>query len=391
MRLGAGAARRRRGRSIGAPPTAPSVAFGDSSPAEAVEHLGSQILHRAAGEVDRAARRETEGAFRRRSAIVAAALALAACSGQPPLPTQPVMAGPQITVYATAAPLDPNEPARTRIGGFTYAGGLLLTSPDTSRLHGLSDLVVRPDGRLLAVSDDGDRFEARLVLDGAGRLTGVTDASLVPLAGEDGQPLSSRGKAGADAEGVALLADGAVLVSFERDHRILLYPPNGGPPRRAPHPRADFSGNAGMEALAADPARGPDAYIVGAEAGGRTWSCTLSAGCAESHRPALPGEAGLVAVTPLPDGGRAYLFRAFSLLKGVRSTLRIVDAQSATVDELKLAAPLTVDNFEGLAAAPRDDGSIRFYLLSDDNFSRLQRTLLLAFDWRPPTQARRTP
>jgi hypothetical protein len=32
---------------------------------------------------------------------------------------------------------------------------------------------------------------------------------------------------------------------------------------------------------------------------------------------------------------------------------------------------------------PRADGSVRFYLLSDDNASAAQRTLLLAFDWRP--------
>ena len=29
------------------------------------------------------------------------------------------------------------------------------------------------------------------------------------------------------------------------------------------------------------------------------------------------------------------------------------------------------------------DGGVRFYLLSDDNGSSSQRTLLLAFDWRP--------
>jgi hypothetical protein len=349
LRLRAGAERFGRARSTVAPPNAPSVSV------------------------------------RRRPLIIAAALALAACSGQPPLPVQPIAAGPQITVHATALPLDPDQPAPARIGGFAYAGGLRLTSPDTSRLHGLSDLFVRPDGSLVAISDDGDRFEARLALDGAGRLVGVTDGRLFPLDGEDGQPLSARGKAEADAEGLAVLADGTVLVSFERDHRILLYPADGGRPRRAPQPQAQFPGNAGLEALAADPARGADAYIVGAESTGQTWSCTLSAGCAEGARPALPEEAALVAVTPLPHGGRAYLFRAFSLLKGVRITLRIVDAQGATVDQMKLAAPLTVDNLEGLAAVPRADGSIRFYLLSDDNFSKLQRTLLLAFDWRPQT------
>lgn len=323
--------------------------------------------------------------MRLRAGAAVAALVLAACSGQPPLPVRPVRAGPQITVHATALPLNPNQPTQARIGAFTYAGGLLLTSPDTSRLHGLSDIYVRPDGGFVAISDDGDRFEGRLSLDAEGRLTGVTDGRLFPLVGEDGEPLAARGKVEADAEGVAVLPDGAVLVSFERNHRILRYPADGGPPRRAPQPTADFPENAGMEALAADPARGADAYIVGAEATGETWACALSAGCARSARPPLPEEAALVAVTPLPDGGRAYLFRAFSMLKGVRITLRIVDAEGATVDEMKLAAPLTVDNLEGLAAMPRRDGGVRFYLLSDDNFSKLQRTLLLAFDWRPHT------
>lgn len=323
--------------------------------------------------------------MRLRAGAAVAALVLSACSGQPPLPARPVAAGPQITVHTTALPLNPDQPAQQRIGAFAYAGGLLLTSPDTSRLHGLSDVFVRPDGRLVAVSDDGDRFEARLALDGQGRLVGLSDGHLFPLIGEDGQPLSARGKVEADAEGLAVLADGAVLVSFERDHRILLYPPAGGPPRRAPAPKADFPENEGMEALAADPARGSDAYVVGGEATGQTWTCRLASGCAEGARAALPDEFSLVADAPLPHGGRAYLFRAFSMLKGVRITLRIVGASGTTVDELKLAAPLTVDNLEGLAAVPGRDGSIRFYLLSDDNFSKLQRTLLLAFDWRPHT------
>jgi hypothetical protein len=50
---------------------------------------------------------------------------------------------------------------------------------------------------------------------------------------------------------------------------------------------------------------------------------------------------------------------------------------------MDLAAPMTVDNCEGLAAVLRPDGGVRFYLLSDDNALASQRTLLLAFDWRP--------
>lgn len=318
---------------------------------------------------------------------LSAALALGACTALPAHPVtaaHPVAAGPQIAVHASAVPLTSDRGRQpTHVGAFAYAGGVELTSADTARLHGLSDLKVWPDGRLLSVGDEGDVFEGWLKLDTAGRLTGVTGGRLFPLLGEDGQPLSARGKRESDAEGIAELADGDRLVSLERDDRILLYPAGGGPPRRAPSPDATFPDNLGMEALAQDPATGPDAYIVGGEASGQTWRCRLSSGCTADALVAKPGEFGLTAVAPLPGGGRAYLLRAFNVLQGVRITLRIVGADGATLDELKLVAPLTVDNFEGVAALPRADGSLRLYLISDDNFSKLQRTLLLAFDWKP--------
>jgi hypothetical protein len=93
-------------------------------------------------------------------------------------------------------------------------------------------------------------------------------------------------------------------------------------------------------------------------------------------------------VAVLPGGRRAYLIRSFHYLTWFRVTLRIVGPDGSTLDELHLAPPLNVDNYEGLAALPRPDGSVRFYLISDDNFSRLQRTLLLGLDWRPPTTGR---
>lgn len=322
--------------------------------------------------------------MRLRAGALCAALALCACASQSThLPARPVAAGPAITVDSRPVPLSRSQPTLVRLGAFAYAGGLELTSPDTARLHGLSDLKVTADGRIVAVSDDGDLLTGRLQFNAQARLVGLADAELSPLSGEDGQPLSARGKAEADAEGVAVLADGSRLVSLECDDRILLYPASGGRPRRAPAPDAAFPYNLGMEALAADPAAGPGAYVVGGESSGRTWLCRLSGGCEETARVAdLPPDGGLTAVAPLPGGGRAYLIRAFSPLKGVRVTLRITGPDGATLDELKLASPLTVDNFEGLAAAPLRDGGIRFYLISDDNFSGLQRTLLLALDWK---------
>ena len=40
-----------------------------------------------------------------------------------------------------------------------------------------------------------------------------------------------------------------------------------------------------------------------------------------------------------------------------------------------------------MAVVNRPGGVRRLYLISDDNFSRYQRTLLMAFDWTPPKPA----
>lgn len=322
------------------------------------------------------------------------ALALSACAPATPGagPRSALPYGPAIVVRTTPAPLDPTDAARTSLadGAVVYAGGLILTSNETTRLHGLSDLRVWPDGRLLAVSDEGDLFEGRLVLDPAGRLAGFRDGRLHAVQGEDGQPVAAHGKPASDAEGLAELADGARLISFEENDRILAYRPGGGPPGRAPIPPASFPFNQGMEALAEYPAAGPDAYLVGGEASGQIWVCRLSAGCTADRPVAKPKEFGLTALATLPDGRFAYLLRAYDPLRGARARIGICcGTDGMTIGEFELASPYNVDNFEGLAALPGPDGRIRIYLISDDNFSSRQRTLLLAFDWRPPEAERR--
>ena len=138
-----------------------------------------------------------------------------------------------------------------------------------------------------------------------------------------------------------------------------------------------------MEALALYPKAGRDAYVVGIEATGETFICRLSTACTKDRTVELSDGFELSAVEVLSGGRMAYLLRAFDPLRGVRVILRIVAADGHIEDELKLARPYTVDNFEGLAAAPSPSGGLRFYLISDDNFSKSQRTLLVAFDWRP--------
>ena len=209
---------------------------------------------------------------------------------------------------------------------------------------------------------------------------GLADARLTLLTGEDGKPLTD--KAAADAEGLALLPNGDRLVSFERRDRIWLFPAAGGPPRPMPMPAVSFPSNGGMEALAADPEAGADAYLVGAEISGDTWTChLLSTPCIKGPSVDKPEEFGLVAIKRLPQMQTAYLLRAFDEARGNRTSLQIFRSGSV-VARMDLAAPMTVDNYEGLATVPGTDGGVRFYLISDDNGRADQRTLLLAFDWR---------
>jgi len=313
-------------------------------------------------------------------------------------PPAPVKAGPEITVTATPVPLDASNPTKTTLdGGFAYAGGLWLTSTATSRLHGLSDLSVTADGKLTAISDEGDVFEAKVTLDTAGKLVGLTDAKLWPLKGPDGQPL--QGKQQTDAEGLAVLPNGDRLVSFERNHRIWRYAvASDGTwslPAPAPRPATIFPDNEGMEAISAYPAAGPDAYIVGGEEG-EVWLCRLSADCRSLAPQSGPDFTwGLTGFAPFQGAAIATLHRGYDPVRGWRSVVRFISdptqpaARQRTAAALHIEGSMPRDNFEGLSltgpppGAPA--GSTRLYLISDDQaVGNNQRTLLLAFDWVAP-------
>lgn len=321
----------------------------------------------------------------RRIAGLALAVALAGCAPIASLPDAPVPYGAAIVVDAEPVPLDPTDPSRTKLGDLTYAGGMILTSKQTSRLHGLSDLKVSTDGRIEAISDQSDFFQGRLVLDAQGRLAGISDGRLSALKDVTGADLYAGGQAEYDSEGLVQLAAGR-LVTFEQHDRTLLFPREGGLPRPAPMPLGPIKHNKGMEAATAAPDIGPDAYRVGIEGTGELFVCRLSASCVADGSVALKGSE-LVAMDNLPGGGRVYLFRTFEALRGNIIRIQLVDAQGRTLTEAEIARPMTVDNIEGVAAVPHR-GGVRFYLISDDNFGMYegkptgQKTLLLAFDWR---------
>lgn len=312
-------------------------------------------------------------------------LAVACVSDRAELPPAPVAYGPAIAVQTQAVPLDPADLGKTSLGDFRYAGGISIASDQTSRLHGLSDLVVSPGDHITSVTDDGaDLFTAKMLFDPAGRLTGVAEVSMRPLPGLDGKPLSE--KRLSDAEGLTLLGDGDLLVSFERDHRIWRYPAEG-PPVVVPMPSIPMTENDGMEGLVAARTIGADAYWVGVEPG-TIWLCRVLSACEEVT--GLPKPAAgfrLSSITTGPDGELVILHHSWFPAIGSRIQVSIVrDPLGAkqVIGGFSMAPSTTSDNYEGIAVEKRANGDWRLFILSDDNFSATQRTLLLAFDWTPP-------
>jgi hypothetical protein len=314
--------------------------------------------------------------------ILAVGLLLQACGAR--AESESAVNGP-IRIESVVVPLNDADVSVTSVGHFADAGGVAMTSPGSDHFGGLSDLSLTDDGQLTAVTDSGDLLTGRLVLD-QGRLAGIDHARLQTLTGLDGQPLASKRKG--DAEGVVRWPNGDQMVSFERDHRIWLYPAAGGPPKPMPKPDIAMGDNDGMEGLSLAAAQGPDAYWVGVEPG-TVWLCHLKSVCVEhSNLPKPPAGYRLSALREAPNGDLLLLFHNWNATLKISSiALEIVrnpaSAHPRIVDELKLTPPLNVDNFEGIEATARKGGGLRLYLLTDDNFSKTQRNLFMAFDWTP--------
>jgi hypothetical protein len=286
--------------------------------------------------------------------------------------------------------LDAGRPGTARVGVLEYRGGLVL-NPGVPGFGGLSGLEVSRDGsRMWAVTDRGGLVTADLVHDGDGRLSGVRSVTVRPLLDSDGEPVAG---SRSDSEDLTRLADGTWAVAFERWHRIAIHPGgDDGPvgiPASLPRPpglREEAPGNGGIEALAAL----PDGRLFAVEEGREDR--------AGSHRAWIGGAEGWTQATyrgqapyrptgaaALTNGDVLVLERRASILGGFGARIARVPSAalaSALIEGEELArieAPLEVDNFEGIATAPAGEGGWNVYIVSDDNFWALQRTLLMMF------------
>lgn len=287
-------------------------------------------------------------------------------------------------VFAPLAPVSGAPAQKAR-----YVGGYVVAGRGTSRLVGLSDLVVTPgkDGVMIeAVSDYGDRVRFTLPARGS---EGPLDID--SLRGADGQPFGNKSQS--DSEDMAVDPQtGEVYVSFEGEPRVMKYAPGMiGPGERLPLTGLPaLPGNQGLEAATFHrDAAGAASLILGAESGGY-WRCTLKDQvCRTLIGPTTPGFGyKLVSLSPLdaarPDEILA-LYRFYLPVVGARSVLRVLKLEGGRLRVvetiLHIEPPLPADNYEGVSAVKTADG-YRLYLISDpigDN----NPTHLLMFDYKP--------
>jgi len=347
-------------------------------------------------------RRLVQSVLARKSVIAAAALLLPQLTscGLPSLADSET--GP-LNLQVEEINLNPLNTKQNTIGVLQYRGGFSLTS-DVGNFGGLSGLSLSADGtEMTAVSDQGDLLRARLLLDKSGKLIGLDKTRFHRLRGIKGSYISRRAdKLDQDAEAVERLADGSYLVSFEVRHRVLRYTDLTAKPSlfAVPPGIGKAPRNGGLEAMTAL----PDGRILvlsekfrtskdGGKDGGKKgrgdyigW--LLSPDGESLGRVYWPG-IGIFKPTDLaalPNGDVLLLQRRYTVIGGPGARLSHIPADKITpgarlmdVELARLVPPLSVDNFEGLAVHPDPKGGWWIYMLSDDNFNPLQRTLLLQF------------
>ncbi|BCP55131.1 hypothetical protein K32_37480 [Kaistia sp. 32K] len=296
--------------------------------------------------------------------------------------------------------------SQTQFGEFEFAGGLILTSPNR-QFGGLSGIDFGPDGKsFVAISDTGYWFRGTAERE-AGRLVGLSDTRWAPMLNAKGQPLGL--KHDADAEGLRLTTiDGreAAYVSFEQANELRLY--RADPDLALARPEVikfnragrKLVGNRGLETVALAPANGPlkGSPVLVAERSldkarnHRAW--IVRGPLAGAFSVVRSGDYDVTDGAFLPNGDLLILERRLVVPYGVGMRLRRLPGDAirpgAVVDgpvvmEADMLAQ--IDNMEGLAVSTDPDGRTRITLVSDDNVSILQRTLMLEFLWQGPGTA----
>lgn len=279
--------------------------------------------------------------------------------------------------------LNSQHPGQRQLGALRYLGGWSIRSNDP-RFGGISAMHV--EGRqVLAVSDRG--FVICFALPAEGR------ASRVRIDGLEEGPGSRARASNRDAEAMAVGAR-HVWIGFESRNAVWRYrrPAMDGEAGARPLAMRDWPRNRGSEAMV----RLADGRFLifaegGADSDGTTPALLFSGDPAEEGtgstllRYRAPDGYRITDAALLPDGRLLFLNRRIGLLNGITAKLTLGtppmlrnDAVLAGDEIADFRPPVTVDNMEALSVT-RESGRTIVWIASDDNFSPLQRTLLLKF------------
>ncbi len=324
-----------------------------------------------------------------------------------PLAVGPLAAQETIPVRAAPVPVFAEQtPEKTVFGELRFLGGVQLESRD-GRFGGLSGIEISGDGRTaLLVSDQGDLFSATLDYD-AGVLTGLSGVTVSHLTDANGAPLADKYSSDAEslraANGEGLAGNGEtgeVVIGFERDNRAISYrvDANGraveATPLALPDSVKALPFNRGLEGIAVIPQGAPNAGAIVAfgesesDASPGVIRGWLIAG-GKTRDLGLTRTSGfdLTDIVALPDGDLIVLERHFSMFLGVAMRIRRLSAAELDGPQPMSGTTLltagmahAVDNMEGVAIHRDETGRTILTIVSDDNFSALQRTLILQFE-----------
>ena len=289
--------------------------------------------------------------------------------------------------------LDHREPDRRRFGLVDFRGGLVLTSK-FREFGGLSSINVAADGaNFIAASDRSWWLRGRITYGGS-RPTGIAAAEMAPMLGPDGRTLAAR--RWYDTEAIARDGD-TLYVGIERVHRIVRFDlgKDGlrarGRPIGVPAGIRSLPSNGSIEALAFVPRGAPlGGTLIAISERGRDGDGNHLAFLIGGPRPgaftiARRNEFDISDATLLAASHLLVLERRFGWTTGLFIRIRRIAMANirpgAVVDgPVVFEADLgqQIDNMEGISAH-RSGGETVLTLISDNNFSALQRTMLLQF------------
>lgn len=283
--------------------------------------------------------------------------------------------------------LDPAHPGPRRLGDLIFESAWELGSGNND-FGGISALTALPDGRFVGVSDAGTLIGFGLTSDDR------TDRPFIaPLPGAFGSHISYKDR---DSEGLVYdPATGRFWISYEGRHAIRRFTTSFARSDAIARPKEmqGWPSNRGGESIAR---LGDGRFVIFSEGGGERRDGEYQA-LLFSGDPVEPGtvvssfwyrppvDYRVTDATLLPDGRLLLLHRRIGLPDGFRAKLALLDPANIKPDSTlegnviaTLAAPLLVDNMEGVAVT-REGKKTIIWLISDNNFNIFERTLLMKF------------